>query len=302
MYCNVGLNTVEIGQALGFSNSCVGRFLERNGIPRTHTPNELKLSAEEREEICRRYINGETSIELGSAYGVCDKSITNILKQNNIGIREAKRRSKVKNHDYFEVIDSIDKAYFLGWMITDGSVVEHKTRHNRAKNISLEIQKKDVHILCMFAKVLGAEDDIVRFSRTRNTCYMRFASNKMANDLEKYGVVPRKTYTAYLPLIREDLMPHMIRGIFDGNGTVTVDKGHYGYLRFAFYGTKKICGDINEYLHNTIGLNLNKVSKSTCYHVWWGGVVPPKKFSEFIYANCGEYYLKRKRKKFSTFN
>ena len=37
-------------------------------------------------------------------------------------------------------------------------------------------------------------------------------STEMAADLSKFGVVPRKTSTTFLPEIKESLMPHLIRG------------------------------------------------------------------------------------------
>jgi len=42
----------------------------------------------------------------------------------------------------------------------------------------------------------------------------------MATDLEKFGVVPRKTLLTFLPSLSPELMPHLIRGIIDGDGSI----------------------------------------------------------------------------------
>jgi hypothetical protein len=42
----------------------------------------------------------------------------------------------------------------------------------------------------------------------------------MAEDLSKYGVVPRKSYYTYLPKIDDKYMNHLIRGILDGDGSI----------------------------------------------------------------------------------
>lgn len=91
------------------------------------------------------------------------------------------------------------------------AVTELKTRQGREKVISLEIHNNDRYILELFANILDADNDIVKNFEKRNHTHIRFASNQMANDLEQYGVVSNKSHTTYLPQLREDLMPHLLR-------------------------------------------------------------------------------------------
>lgn len=301
MYRDEGMTTVEIARAIGCSNSGVGRLLRRHGIDRIHTPNELRLSSLQISDICKRYIDGnETTIEIAKDYNVCDASIAKVLRENGVIIRKAARRSNIKNHDYFEVIDSPDKAYFLGWMITDGSVVDHGTRPGRADTISLEIHNKDRYILERFADCLGASIDVVKDETKRNNCYIRFSSEKMSLDLSKYGVVPRKTWIQYLPELSDALMPHLLRGVFDGNGTITIDK--HGYHHIGFYGSEALCTQITDLLSDKLNLRKSKVSKSTCYHAWYGSKEAEKKIFHYMYDDCGDLFLQRKYAKFSYAN
>lgn len=296
MYCNKNLNTVEISKILGCSDSAVGKVLKQNNINRVHKPNELHLSENDILEICTKYQNGETTKQIGRNFNICDNSVSKILRRNNIQIRCAKRYSKVKNHDYFSNIDSADKAYFLGWMISDGSIVESKTRKNRQKVISIEIHNRDKYILDLFARYIDASEDIVKVFEKRNHCYIRFSSNKMADTLLQYGVVPRKSFITFLPQIEKNLMPHLIRGIFDGDGTIVVNKDKQA--KVGFYGSKQLCNEISDFLHNELGLNKNKVSKSTCYHVWYGGRGVVSTLFDYLYKDCEDLYLRRKFVKF----
>lgn len=300
MYTKQEMTTTSIAKELGCSSSGVGRLLIRNGIQPHHTPNEMPFKAEQFDDISKKYTDGMTSTELAEEYGVSDKTIVKVLRMNGVEIRKAARRSKVKNHDYFDDIDSAVKAYFLGWMISDGSVVESNTRPDRAKVISLEIQSADIDILKLFAKELDADSDIVKSFDKRGHSYIRFTSAHMAESLAAYGIVPRKTWHSYLPNIKEEYIPHLIRGYFDGNGTVTANKTTAGdtYIRFAFYGSEIICEQINQKLHEQINTPLHKVSKGTCFHVWFGGNKQAVNFYNYIYKDCGEFYLKRKRAKF----
>jgi intein-encoded DNA endonuclease-like protein len=299
MYTSDGLNTVQIAKILGCSDSSVGRLLAKNNIPRIYKPYKEKTTPKDNIEICKLYVDGMTTEEIGRMYSVTDNTIAKILRKNGVCLRKAIRRSLVTNHDYFAEIDSPDKAYFLGWMITDGSIIRSETRPDRRDIISLEIVAQDIKVLKLFANAIGAPESIVKETHTRQGnehCYMHFTSQKMSDDLSQYGVVRRKTWTTYLPILKEELMPHLIRGIFDGNGTITIDK--YGYARFAFFGSENLCVGIRDYLESILGFPHHKVSKSTCYHVWYSGKKDTPTFFNYIYNNCGDYFLDRKREKF----
>lgn len=296
MYCNKNMTTVQIGSRFGFSDSAIGRFLKRNGIERVHTNRKMLLSEEQIKDVCIRYLNGETTVEISKDYDLCDNSISKVLKQNGVKLRKAVIRSRVANHDYFETIDTVDKAYFLGWMISDGAIIENKTRKNRSRVISLEINSNDRYILEMFADKLDAPKDIVKDHNKRGHSYIRFSSEKMANDLEKLGVFARKSMRNELPKIKESLTSHMLRGYFDGNGIITIDKTDSCHI--AFYGSKRICEQVRDLLEEELGFNKNKISKTTCYHIWYGGNGNIRKFFKFIYLDCDSFYLKRKYEKF----
>ena len=298
MYTTQMMDSVQIANKIGCSSSGVERLLKRNGITPCYTPNGVRVTSEDIDNMRKMYEDNKTLNEIGQVYNVCGTTISKILKKNGTNIRQGKRFSPVQNHDYFHNIDTPSKAYFLGWMITDGSVVVSKTRDNRSPVISLELQDGDRYIIEKFANELGASKDIVRNNEKRGHSYMRFSSKEMAEDLATYGVVPNKTWITYLPILDSELMPHLIRGIFDGNGTVTKDKN--GYLKFAFYGSEQLCVGIRDYLNKTIGLNYNKVSKSTCYHIWWSGKTASAALFYYMYQNCDDFYLTRKFNKFKS--
>ena len=49
-------------------------------------------------------------------------------------------------------------------------------------------------------------------------------SDKMFSDLCKHGCVPNKSLILTFPVITEELIPHFIRGYFDGDGGITIRK------------------------------------------------------------------------------
>ena len=70
--------------------------------------------------ICDDYLtNSYSSRELSKKYNLSKATILRILKRNNI---EAKNRRLVNNNlniNYFEKIDTEQKAYFLGFIFAD---------------------------------------------------------------------------------------------------------------------------------------------------------------------------------------
>ena len=269
MYVNKRMTTVDIARYYNCSDSSVGKLLEKHGIPRVYHGGNNRFSQEEKEHMKELYAQGYTTIEIGEMFHCCDNTVAKYVRKQGGELRRGVRRSHVQNHNYFHTIDTPAKAYFLGWMITDGCVVDSsRSRPDRAPTISIELHSRDKYIIDLFAQELGASVDSVHIHEKRNHAYFRFASQEMADDLAKYGVVFRKSLRNYLPTISDDLMPHLLRGIFDGNGTVTLDKRTHA-AHVAYYGSEQLCLGVRQYLHDKLGMSLSKVSKSTCYHVWW---------------------------------
>lgn len=297
-----GMNTVQIGEIVGRHNGTVGRILRKHGLKARG--NKVYVPKEYIQEMVEKYNNGATTIELAKEYKIGDRTVATILRKEGVKIRRAVRRTKLKNHNYFSVIDTPEKAYFLGFMLTDGSIIEDK-RGNRAPSVSIMLKAEDAYILEELDKQLGSDGSSVKISN-RNEAYLRYGSQELAEGLAQYGVVPNKTFTTELPRLPDELMPHLIRGIFDGDGTVHFRKYKSGKgikrrLCFGFYGTYRLCEQILEYLHEKIGLPINKITdKGTVSFVVFQRVQDIINFYHYIYDNA-TVYLVRKKEKFEEF-
>ena len=132
-------------------------------------------------------------------------------------------KSKINNPElkerFFEMIDSEEKAYFLGLLIADGNVFKDNT--GRQASISITLNLEDEYMLLKFKEVLNANTNIGYDNRGCGQIAVR--SNLMAKDLKKYGVVPRKSLITYLPQVDDKYMNHLIRGILDGDGSIRAE-------------------------------------------------------------------------------
>jgi len=122
--------------------------------------------------------------------------------------------------DYFQIIDSKDKAYNLGFIFADGCICN--TRHH---NLTIEINKIDIEILYKICDDLGANKEKIRY-RTRNKgkTYMssiRINGKQFVGHLTNLGCVQGKSYKKiHLPiLLNRELQLAFLLGVYDGDGT-----------------------------------------------------------------------------------
>tara|TARA_R110000868_G_scaffold25451_1_gene99469 strand:- start:20 stop:655 length:636 start_codon:yes stop_codon:yes gene_type:complete len=123
------------------------------------------------------------------------------------------------NDDYFEKIDTEDKAYFLGLLFADGNI--YTKRHR----VQITLVNEDAYILKKFADCIGYTGkmyiDREKYSK------LILPSKKMCDDLTKLGCTERKSLTLKFPSeeqVPKHLLHHFIRGCFDGDGHISKDK------------------------------------------------------------------------------
>jgi len=119
--------------------------------------------------------------------------------------------------DYFEKIDSEDKAYFLGLLFADGNVYLKRNR------VQLTLANEDSYIIDKLAECIDYHGKI--YSDRRLYAKIILPSKKMCQDLISLGCTSKKSLTLKFPDgLEEKLLHHFIRGYFDGDGHVSKDK------------------------------------------------------------------------------
>lgn len=117
-------------------------------------------------------------------------------------------------HDYFGHIDTKEKAYWLGFLMADGTVFTEK---NGSKRIILELKKDDVDQIESFISAVGANRE--KIYPHRNNFGIRFVSSEMFNDLNRMGCVEKKSKILQMPhLPNDETYLAFLLGYYDGNG------------------------------------------------------------------------------------
>lgn len=114
-----------------------------------------------------------------------------------------------------------EMAYVLGYWWADGCMYLKPctTAHE------VRFASNDREHLETVAQVVGAKYDIRKVSVTANTYVVSFCSKEMFRDLEALGGSPHKSRTIGFPPVPSELLPHFVRGVVDGDGTVSWNAG-----------------------------------------------------------------------------
>lgn len=220
-----------------------------------------KLNDEDKNNIIESFYNKEnvnkTFKEMALECSVSERAYSRVLKENNINGKN-KNRYKL-NESYFENIDTERKAYWLGLLYADGYVGD-----KHFNNIIICLTISDMYILQEFSKDIEFTGNIRidqnggGLSNGTPKSVLNFSSVKMAKDLRRLGLYPGKSQSmTCLPNISEELIPHFIRGYFDGDGSIHTTRYHEndrGKMRyrvrnvFSLIGTVDFLNDVRKYI------------------------------------------------------
>jgi hypothetical protein len=190
------------------------------------------LTDEQEAEIVRRYATGEGSYKIAKDYPVAYSSIKRVLKRRKVKLRPVHESHRKYNCDfnYFHVIDTEPKAYWLGFFAADGHV---RPVNNTA---AIVLSRKDTDHLERFKAAINATHPINLYvnrsplAGESEVCRLAIQSADMVSDLISHGVIPRKSGILQWPLLRDDLYRHYLRGYMDGNGGFSWSgTGRYGF-------------------------------------------------------------------------
>lgn len=126
-----------------------------------------------------------------------------------------KNRKYFFNERIFENIDSNEKAYWLGFLMADGSI---STKHG------LRLGLTDFDMIEKFKSFMHADNTPITDEYTPNSHKKTISlySKKMYIDLQKYGLIENKTYRTEIRNIPDDFINSFILGYFDGDGSIYV--------------------------------------------------------------------------------
>lgn len=216
--------------------------------------------------------------------------------------------SKYKyNKDYFNKIDTEEKAYWLGFLYADGCInVLNKNGKTHSMSLEITLAETDKEHLDKFALAINTNVPIKqRKNKIKNKEYVSYrliiCSTKMCKDLCDLGCTPNKTFTIRLPnnqIVPREYMKDFLRGFFDGDGCVRKRPDQRGFT-ISITGVEPMLEDIVNYLINNEIINvipkIHKDKRSHACSFFIYGDDNSKDFLSYLY-NGATIYLDRKFK------
>lgn len=195
----------------GFDSSCFSRYLKSKGKTVKHTGKSTEKS-KLYFEAAKKYIDGEPAYKVAKEYNISLKSFCLYLHEKNFSRSTVIFQKRSVDEDFFENIDTEEKAYWLGFILADGCV--------RDENIAIELSNVDYNHLKKFKQSLHATQDIYN-RKDRETSFITIARKKMCKDLQKLGCVKSKTYNGWIDRSAiKGLEKPFLRGLLDGDGFI----------------------------------------------------------------------------------
>jgi hypothetical protein len=199
------------------------------------------------------------------------------------------------NHNYFHKIDTQEKAYWLGFILGDGCVYVNTVTSKYQISITLNI--KDKTHLEKFATAINWKNSYY-YNKKQNTINLTISSKQMCNDLIVHNITPRKSFTAKFPKVLKKFESHVLRGLFDADGTIT----NHSYWKGKPYASFSIVGSINclENVKRILGIKNKICPDHTIWRIKKNGTPGVRKIYRIMYKNS-IVSLDRKLEKFKEF-
>lgn len=128
-------------------------------------------------------------------------------------------------------------------------------------------------------------------------------SRAVYTNLTALGLTERKSLTCRMPAVSPALVGHFLRGFFDGDGAVRF--GRRGGLVVKFTsGSRNLLVDVAAAIEGATGLAARSPScdknRAAAWRIYYYG---PKalRLAQLMYRDCGDLFMRRKRKVFAAY-
>lgn len=282
-----GKTAAQIGKYFGCSKRPVLRILKRNGARLRKAGTIPAIDWEvQKEEIVKRYLAGETQAQLAEAVGCMQTVVGDHLRAWSAETRRTgPQRHLPLDEDFFAIIDSELKAYWLGFLLADGGTNDSNNLIHR-----LELAVKDASHVMKFMAAVG-RPSLPVFDYDKGSVRVDICCAKSCRDLAALECYPRKSCVHGTPYIAEKLQRHFYRGYVDGDGGL---REHGRSWCFDATGSPVFISEFQQWLMQHANVAETKlIRRGLTLSVQYQGSKQVRRIAELLYANV-TIYLDRK--------
>ncbi len=269
---------------------------------------QRRLTNKEKSELFTKYETGKfTAVDLAKEYPISSTAISALLKRHGYKAKSQSELQRKYNIDetFFDVIDTEEKAYFLGFLYADGY---NNTDRN---SVNLSLKESDKDILIRLNNLIQPDKPLqyVEFKKetrgyknSSNQYRLAIANKHISERLTELGCCKNKTHIITFPSeeqVPKHLQRHFTRGYFDGDGCVS-------NRVFSMVGTELFLITVQEIMIDKLGLTKTKLDKrhkkreNNITSIRYCGSSNLRKIMDWFYTDA-TIYLDRKYEKFKNY-
>lgn len=213
----------------------------------------MKLTQQQWDELTALYESGLTMEQAAAQFGVTAGAVSYYFKRTGISAksRAVTNRKTEVNEDAFSSFTP-EALYWAGFLMADGCI---ETPKSRSPVVQCSLQKRDKAHVEKLRDFLGStrkleeleSKSLVRGDKVYTTAgqyRIKVTSSKLADDLAKYGVVPRKSLTAEASEQAANSRDFW-RGLVDGDGYIGVSGDR---PMFKLTGSRRILEQFSQFV------------------------------------------------------
>ena len=231
------------------------------------------------------YLNGLRLAALSRKYGLSQTSIFHRLVRAGV---PTTRKTYRYDGRFFAQIDTEQKAYFLGYLTTDGYLVEGPRRY------VVTLTSVEPDIPRAFAAALGNlpvyEIPPSGVRRPSTEYRVSVCSKAMVEDLVALGLRQAKSgKETFCEAVPSDLTRHYLRGLFDGDGSLgTYDYSPYrAQHRISLVGSFSLLSRVATVLAESLNIPMASVrcKAGSLYVISWNGNGLAPRVANWLYTD-----------------
>lgn len=254
---------------------------------------EARLGAALIDEIVRAYVGGASATAIAARHHLAAPAVAGILRRRSQTLRRGPEYLR-KHHpvgDFFDEINTEEKAYVLGFITADGCI------HALQNSLSIELSEKDrAHLERLRDAISPGQALRPHIHRGHGYAIRQWrlhvTSPPIVAALGKLGVGPAKSMTVRpCELIPPHLLRHYWRGVLDGDGSIVDKRGKKAaslpVWNFELTGSKAMCEGFRAFIKDN-GVNTKAVVAPAggVARFGVGGQRLARRAAELMYGDC----------------
>ena len=247
-----------------------------------------------KDELKGYLLKGMSSRDIENVTGVKYYNVLKYINEYNLNSFNKHNKVNYKDVNYFNKIDTKEKAYILGFLLGGGCL-------EKREHVTVSVALNDIAILEFIQKETGCNiTTSTKYDKKKKqfpNASIHIGNPTLCRDIKKlFG--GRLKEERHIPIIKKELEPYLLQGFFDAEGCITwgIRKDrHRIWQKVSFTSQYKMLEGIqNIFIKNNISTKIRPKSNSKCFVMEIASKNEVLKILDLIYSDKDFIILERK--------